>query len=634
MKSLDKPLTENELLNILSYTTNAQAIYITENLLIQTVNKTMLGLWSKDTSVLGERLADVFPEAEPFCLIVWKSGLETTIKNNPRSVRIDGQLQIAYFDDSYLPFKNEQGETYAILHSVIDVTSNQKLFQANEKLIEINKQVYETKESLRKSIYKQERSEAGFRRMVDQAPVAICILTGKDLVIEAANALMLKIWGRSGAVINMPALEAMPELHDQVFIPLLTQVYSTGIPYMGYEVKGAFGGQGELKDIYVDFIFEPLKDSDGVITSIMVVATDITTQVLARSEFKKTLEHLRLSIQAADIATWSVDLKTGEQNFDLRNNQLYGFLVEEEITGDQYLNQISEEFKDQMKQLLEKVLKDGGVFDITYSTIGFHDGKVRWIRTLAGTILDQNGVPSYFSGVSIETTRQKQDELRKSQFISIVSHELKTPLTTVKGYVQLVMQKAFKMEDHFITSALSKADKRIDKMTTIINGFLNVSQLESGKIHLTSQTFVLETLIKEVVEEANVYRKGKNILFFPVNKTNVVADRAKIEQVISNLLSNADKYSPAGSNIDIDCDHDNEFVTVKVRNYGPCINQEDQTRIFERYYRVESPENKVISGFGIGLYLCKEILDRHKGMLWVECQPDKGPTFMFKLPLN
>lgn len=632
------PITDRKLFEIFSNASGGRAVYVSQKLVIQAANPAMLNYWNKDSTVQGQELLRIFPEFKETWLInqsypefmedLWKSGNVSGFTNQPVLFQQNNLPEVCYFDICYQPLKNEEGYVYAILHTVIDVTERNILSLKLQNITEKGQQ------SIFNSVTDLASSEARFRQLIHQAPIAICVLIGEDHVIESANELILNIWGKTEDIRNLPLITALPELKDQIFIPLLDKVYSTGIAYQGYGEKVTMNCLGALCDYYMDFIYQPLKNGAGEVTSIMVVATDITSQKLKGYEYQKAVDLLDFSIKAAEIGTWSIDLQTGSYKFSQRHKELFGFLEGEDVSPDQLVNQISLEFRDHSSKTLQTCIEHGGFCDTTFSVIGYHDGILRWVRALGGVIRDEAGTLTYFSGVSIETTQQKQDELRKNQFISIVSHELKTPLTSMKGYIQLLKQKAEQSEDRFMSINLMKADNRIDKMTTIINSFLNVSQLESGKIQLIKEPFIIQDLIFEIVEEANIYGNGKRIKFMQTGSTSVSADRNKIEQVISNLLSNANKYSLAGSNIEIDCFADTESVTVKVKNYGPGIHPKDQSRIFERYFRVESLENKNISGFGIGLYLCKEILDQHQGNLWIESEPNEGSTFIFSLPIN
>jgi signal transduction histidine kinase len=167
-------------------------------------------------------------------------------------------------------------------------------------------------------------------------------------------------------------------------------------------------------------------------------------------------------------------------------------------------------------------------------------------------------------------------------------------------------------------------------MTNMINGFLNVSRLESGKIHLNLIDFDLVQLIDDVIGELALSVTSHLILFEEDRKMMVRGDREKIESVIINLLNNAIKYSPAGKNIIINCTALNGIVTVSVSDEGIGVFPGDLEKLFERFYRGEN--NNTISGFGVGLYLCAEIIRRHSGQIWAESEIGKGSIFYFSLP--
>ena len=231
-------------------------------------------------------------------------------------------------------------------------------------------------------------------------------------------------------------------------------------------------------------------------------------------------------------------------------------------------------------------------------------------------------------------TERKEDDQRKNDFIAMVSHELKTPVTSLKGYLQMLEIKTKNNTDVFIAGAIEKANKQVTKMTAMINGFLNTSRLESGKIQIDRQRFDLAELIRESEEDSIASVSSHYVVYAPVEITFVNADRDKIGQVITNLISNAVKYSPAGSTINVACISINNCATVSVKDAGAGIPDRDKARLFERFYRVQNDSTKAIVGFGIGLYLCSEIVERHDGKIWVESEPGKGSTFYFTLPID
>ena len=166
----------------------------------------------------------------------------------------------------------------------------------------------------------------------------------------------------------------------------------------------------------------------------------------------------------------------------------------------------------------------------------------------------------------------------------------------------------------------------------MINGFLNLSRLESGKLHIIKEKFDMEDLIQEVIEETELIVASHNIHFTPNQPIMVNADRDKIGSVISNLLSNAVKYSPKGKDIEVKCAIAGKNVQISIKDEGMGIKPQDKEKLFERYYRVQSNHTQHISGFGIGLYLCSEIVQRHQGEIWAESETGKGSTFYFSIP--
>jgi two-component system sensor histidine kinase VicK len=212
------------------------------------------------------------------------------------------------------------------------------------------------------------------------------------------------------------------------------------------------------------------------------------------------------------------------------------------------VTQIMPEYRQQVLDAVTASFSSGANFNVEYPIIGFHDQKQRWIRSVGKFVADEkNG--NYITGVKADITEQKNDELRKNDFIGMVSHELKTPLTSLTAIIQVLNAKLRKSEDTFVPGALEKANVQVKKMSTMINGFLNVSRLESGKIQIDKQNFIIGDLVREVIEETNVSGTTHIIELELGDKVVINADREKIGSVISNLLSNAVKYSPKGSGI-------------------------------------------------------------------------------------
>lgn len=362
------------------------------------------------------------------------------------------------------------------------------------------------------------------------------------------------------------------------------------------------------------------------------VASRTQELVAASEKVEKAEMHLRLAIEAARIGSWFIHPETKVLEYNTVVAEIFGYEGKRPMTYEEVIGQVVEEHRDLIVESIEKAITSGGEYSITYAQRRFNDGQIVWLRSMGKVTQDENS-ECIFSGVVMDITEQKQDDLRKNDFIGMVSHELKTPLTSLQAYLQMLQHKAREAEDNFTLNSLNQSVKQVKKMSNMINGFLNISRLESGKIYIDKQRFDMQDLVKEVEDEMIAMMSSHHVIFAPVLTTYVNADRDKIGQVIINFIDNAVKYSPKGSIINVACLSVEGKALVSVQDEGVGIEQVDIDKLFNRYYRVKGNHTKSISGFGIGLYLCYEIIQRHSGHIGVDSEIGKGSTFWFTLPV-
>jgi signal transduction histidine kinase len=224
----------------------------------------------------------------------------------------------------------------------------------------------------------------------------------------------------------------------------------------------------------------------------------------------------------------------------------------------------------------------------------------------------------------------KENQQRKNEFIGIASHELKTPLTSIKGYMELIHEMDDKQPNkQFVQKAL----ENVHKLERLIKDLLDVSKIQSGQLELNVQEFNIDTLIDETIGSIQMVSKT-HVITREDNFKNLMisADRQRIEQVLVNLLSNAIKYSPGEKKVIVYSKKTETEMIIKIRDFGIGVPKEEQSNIFERFYR--SKDNSIhISGFGLGLYICRDIIKRHHGKIGIESE-GKGSVFYFSLPLK
>ncbi|GGE41869.1 two-component system CheB/CheR fusion protein [Pedobacter psychrotolerans] len=377
-----------------------------------------------------------------------------------------------------------------------------------------------------------------------------------------------------------------------------------------------------------------IQQSDNKSTGAIITFNDITELKKIQLELNNSNKMLGIAIDSAAMGTWSINLKTREFVPSPRLKQLFGFHSTELMSYDAAVKQIDQEYQTLVKDAVESNISTGKKYDVEYPITGLHDGKLRWVRGVGDLSYDMDDKPNYFTGVLFEITTHKQDEIRKNDFIAMVSHELRTPITLIQAHIQMLVARANNVKDEQNINSLNKTLIQIKKMNVLINGFLNASSFGAGKIYLNLQDFKMDLLLNEVVEEIAMITTSHVILLEYCHELTINADRDKIGQVINNFLSNAIKYSPKGGTIKVACQELNGSAQISVKDEGTGINPKDQKKLFDRFYRIESVHNQTVSGFGLGLYLSSEIVQRHNGRVWVDSEVGKGATFYFSLPLS
>ncbi|RYZ84932.1 MAG: hybrid sensor histidine kinase/response regulator, partial [Proteobacteria bacterium] len=228
---------------------------------------------------------------------------------------------------------------------------------------------------------------------------------------------------------------------------------------------------------------------------------------------------------------------------------------------------------------------------------------------------------------------RKQAEHKKDEFISIASHELKTPLTSVKGYIQLLQRSLNRDDKTMAQNHLEKASIQLEKLNELIVDLLDISKIESGKLKFNMQSFCADNMLNNAIEM--LQQSNPDFKIHKIGQTSemVFADEMRIEQVVINFITNAIKYSPGTNQINVTINIIDEKLYLAVKDFGIGIPKEQQSKIFDKFYRVEENSNR-FNGLGIGLYICSEIIKRHGGTIGVKSERDEGSEFYFIIPIK
>ncbi len=260
-------------------------------------------------------------------------------------------------------------------------------------------------------------------------------------------------------------------------------------------------------------------------------------------------------------------------------------------------------------------------------------GHTQWVKIKSVGIYGKDKKLQFVVNVSQDITTEKQADSLKDEFISIASHELKTPITSLKAFAQVLQHKFTKEKNNEAAELLQKMNYQIDRLTTLVVDLLDITKIEGGKLALHEEPINIDTLTREFVEEMQRITTSHEILLQGHTKSIICADKERLGQVMTNLLTNAVKYSPESKKVIVRLKKDAQNIVISVQDFGIGIPKDKQNHIFKRFYRETGFKENTFPGLGLGLYITSEIIKRQKGKIWVESKKGKGSTFSFSLPI-
>ncbi|MDB5202929.1 MAG: sensor signal transduction histidine kinase [Ferruginibacter sp.] len=473
-----------------------------------------------------------------------------------------------------------------------------------------------------------EESEKRFHNLIYSSPSAIAILEGTELVITMANDAILQIWGRGKEIIGMKYFDAMPGMYALGDKKIFDDVYNSGRAYTAIERPIALSQNGNSVLKYYNFIVYPQRNIHNQVNGIGIIATEVTSQAIINYNIRASEERFRSLAQTLPQLVWITDALGNPEFASARWKEYTGVETGEEIDWKAIVHPDDYE---QINARWTESLATGKIY-ISEVRLKNKEGQYRWHAVRGEAVLNEEKEIEEWVGAFTDIHEQKLQDERKDEFISIASHEMKTPLTSVKGYLQILEHTLAESNEAAVLYA-KKARQAADRLNELIGELLDVSKIRLGKIHYTSTEFDFDEMIDSTVENMQLTSIKHRIVKTGKIAATVTGDKERLQQVVINLLSNAIKYSPGESEIFIQIAQEENKVCVSVRDRGIGIAQQSLDRIFEKYHRVE--EHAVhFQGLGIGLFICYEIIARHHGRLWAESEPGKGSTFYFTIPLD
>lgn len=502
-------------------------------------------------------------------------------------------------------------------------STNEELETAKEELQSTNEELVTVNEELQTRNNELGRTNNDLNNILSSSNVPI-VIVDRELRIRRATPIAEKSLriipsdiGRSIADIKLPI--RFPDLRE-----LLIEV----IDKMQARHQEVEDEEGRWHTLWV----RPYRTWDNKIDGAVITFIDIDEIKRGQAKIEQSLSYAQgilstmreplivldkqLHIKSANVAFYDM--------FQLSERDVVGVRIYE-LHGKQLDTP-------QLRDALEKILPQKASFQDIEASFTLPGGE-RKVMYLNGHKLVQSGDKEELILVAMQDiTDHRLLQERNDTFVSMASHELKTPVTTVKTLVQILQKRFESGDDKMLNEYLARMSTQIEQLSSLVTDLLDISKIRAGKIELIEGIFDVDQTVKEIVENYRLLSKTHEIVLTGDCHAKVKGDRDRVGQVLINLIVNAIKYSPKASQIIVNCSSDKKEITISVQDYGIGIQKLHQSRIFERFYQVENAVGKNFSGLGMGLYIASAIVTRHGGKMDVQSS-GKGSTFSFTLPI-
>jgi PAS domain S-box-containing protein len=369
----------------------------------------------------------------------------------------------------------------------------------------------------------------------------------------------------------------------------------------------------------------------GEIIAIGAVMRDQRPELEAKRALAESEELLRGITTTAPIGLWMSDASAAITYVNQTWVDWIGLSFESQLK-DGWISAIHDDDRDRIVKKFTNTNATRDIYEAEFRFIHV-DGTIHWC-VATGKPQYFNGIFTGYVGACVDITEQKHLQQQKDDFIGIASHELKTPVTSIKAYTQVLERMLLKKGEEKEASMISKMDAQINRLTSLIGDLLDVTKINSGKLQFNDRAFDFNELISEVVEELQRTTDTHKLVEDLAQTGTVFGDRERIGQVITNLITNAIKYSPNADHVVIHTKLSDREVILCVEDFGIGIADDKLNKVFEQFYRVSGDMQHTFPGLGLGLYISAEIIKREHGRIWVNSNYGKGSTFCFALQVR
>ncbi len=376
----------------------------------------------------------------------------------------------------------------------------------------------------------------------------------------------------------------------------------------------------------------PIKNCSGQIIGTSKIVRDITKQKIIQNAIISSESRFRLLAEAMTQLIWT---SNGDGVPDYFNTAIQRFtgVSNEDILKMGWLQFVHPEERENNLKKWIAVVEAGLDFSIEHRLLK-HDGEYIWHLTRAVPQRDANNKVISWVGTCTDIHEIKKNDQNRDFFISMASHELNTPVTTIKGYVEILIEEYGSKGDQFFNSSIANVHKQIKVLMALITDLLDLSKIKAGVVDLYKEHFYSLDFITENLNNLSAIHPDYTLDFVEKEQVLLFADRGKMDRVLLNILTNAIKYSPHNKVIKIYCKVAGDQVIFSVQDFGIGISKINQQKIFQRFFRISGKSEKTYPGFGIGLFIAAEIIEKHQGEIGLESTPGEGSVFNFSIPIT
>lgn len=653
MSDFPSNFSPEQILSVLTQSKTATAIHSTDEMIIEMANDAMINIWGKDRSVIGMPIEDALPElkGQPFLKMLQRvlhTGKTIAGSDTMAELVVDGQLRQFYFDFEYKAIQDDQGNIICVLHTAMDVTErylsrmrenelnyelkaiNEELASANEELVSTNEELGEYQQTLLELNSNLAQSETELQFAIDAASLGTWDLN--PLTNRFSGNDRLKSWfglQPESEIALSKAIDVIVESDRSRVVAEITKALnpaSQGI----YDIEYTIINPLDNVPIHVKAKGRALFDVNGKPTRFSGTLQDVTEERKAREQLNEVNQRLGIALDAGKLGSYDLDLATGNMICTDQCKLNYGWPLDKPFNFPDLLALVKADQREYVKTQVNSAIAARKIYHAEYQ-IEWQDGTNHWISASGMPRYNSDGEAINVVGVTYDITERRQLEQRKDDFISIASHELKTPVTSLKASLQLLDRMKDKPSPTVFLRLIEQSNRSMDKITSLIEDLLNVSRMNEGQMRLNQSVFNVSKLLSNCCEHVRV--EGKHHLIVQGGQDVVVyGDEHRIDQVVINLVNNAVKYAPNAREIFLNVSAAGSMAKISITDKGPGIPAEKLSHLFNRYYQGNSAGFQN-SGLGLGLYISSEIVSRHGGEIGVESELGKGSTFWFTIPL-